>query len=380
MINEVKRLKLEHPDWGRRRIAKELGISERQVRKHLEKCNTASQQCNNRTVTYQAGMLHIDDKVALTTDDLLSPEAIMTACGIDPMKFEIVTFQHSEWDGMAKIDDEMQTKRLYAIKLKVKPKKNGFDLQACLEMINSTEIKQYTFMKTEPSGSGLIEVFPTDMHFGINTLEEYSDTLQGILGLLEGHDSLVLVTGSDNLHTNGHKGQTVNGTQLEQIDLNKAFNDAVEFYTRILTRALNLGMNVRTVHVPANHDYDTSFFVAKTLERMFPQVEVDTDMNQYKAMRYGQTAIGWTHGDEGRNFDRVFMREFPEIFGTAETLEVHTGHLHMETVQDQAGVLVRTLPTRTKRTDWTKRKGYHSVRRFQVFSYTEDGLRAIYYV
>ena len=47
---------------------------------------------------------------------------------------------------------------------------------------------------------------------------------------------------------------------------------------------------------------------------------------------------------------------------------------------DCVDALVRTLPTGTKRTDWTKRKGYHSVRRFQVFSYTEDGLRAIYYV
>ena len=378
LIDQVKQIKIDHPDWGRRKISAELGVSEKRVRMVLESLRTPNEN-GIRSIRHYNQQSIIDAVVHLK--DVNDRDEILRAVKLDPAKWDCIDALVKAWQmGSKDASGKPQVTDLYSVSVKARPKQ-GFDLGACIERINSIGIKPVEVVPDKNVGrKGLLEVFLTDMHFGVNTLEDYTDTLQAVISLLDGHDTLVLVTGSDNLHTNGHKGQTVNGTQLEQVDLNQAFNDAVEFYTAILTSALKYGMNAKTVHVPANHDYDTSFFVAKTLERLLPQADIDADMGQYKAMRYGQVAIGWTHGDEGRNFDRVFMREFPAIFGTADAIEVHSGHIHMETVQDQSGVLVRTLPTGTKRTDWTKRKGYHSVRRFQVFSYTEDGLRAIYYV
>ena len=372
-------IKLHLQGLGRRRISQQLGISERRVRKAIAdyKDGTGLKR-TTRTVTYQGGTIDINDKVELSADELLSPEAIMRACNIDPAKFEIVTFQHSEWDGMAKVNEKMQTKRLYSIKLKVKPIKQGFDLGACLEKINRMEVKPIERMK--PTGTGLLEVFLTDPHFGLDN--NYTGLVGEVTERARAVREVIIIIGSDGLHVDNVKGTTVNGTQLEPIDLNEAWTDMYEVYFSLIHECLRLGKEVRVKYIPGNHDATTGWTVIKALERTLPDAEYDTSFEVYKAHRFGNVAIGWTHGDKGRkqDYDRLFLKRYPWIFGDAQCCEIHYGHIHQESAKDSYGSMLRSLPTATAQSQWTIDSGYESVQRFQLFEYSEDGLRAIYYV
>ena len=379
-----KVIELHLQGYGRARISQQLGISERRVRKilaqyrqeALEKHNVLSK--SGRTVTYQGGMLDIAERVELSDDDLLSPEAIMRACNIDPARFEVVTFQHSEWDGMAKVDNKMKTKRLYSIKLKVKPIKQGLDLDACLEKIKRMEVKPIERMK--PSGAGLLEVFLTDPHFGLDN--NYAGLAGAVTERARAVGEVIIIIGSDGLHVDNVKNTTVSGTQLEPIDLNEAWTDMYEFYFSLIHECLRLGKEVKVKYIPGNHDATTGWTVVKALERTLPDAEYDTSFEVYKAHRFGDVAIGWTHGDKGRkqDYDRLFLKRYPWIFGDAQCVEIHSGHIHQESAKDSYGSMVRSLPTGTAQSQWTIDSGYESAQRFQLFEYDEESLKAIYYI
>lgn len=363
---------------GRRRISKQTGISERRVRKAIADYKDGTDlKRNTRTVTYQGGTIDINDKVELSADELLSPEAIMRACNIDPTKFEIVTFQHSEWDGMAKVNDKMQTKRLYSIKLKVRPIKVQFDFDACLEKIISIEVKDIEYAD---NNGGLLEVFLTDSHRGLDN--NYDRLLGAITERSKAMQKVVIIYGSDEFHVDSVKNTTVNGTQLEPIDLNEAWEDSYGFYFSLIYKLIQMGKEVEVIYLPGNHDSTISFSVVKALEKSLPQAKYDVSMEQYKAMRWKGVGIGWTHGDKGRkqDYDRLFLKRFPWIFGDALYSEFHYGHIHQESAKDSYGNMIRSLPTGTAQSQWTIDSGYESVQRFMLFEYDEESLKAIYYV
>jgi hypothetical protein len=123
-----------------------------------------------------------------------------------------------------------------------------------------------------------------------------------------------------------------------------------------------------------------SWAFCKMLAAMFPQVECDLAIQERKVHRFGGVCVGWTHGDKGRDLDRIFLAEFPEFAG-APVREVHSGHFHHEQARDTNGVMVRVLPTAGVTDQWSRDKGYvGSNKRFQLFEYSTDALTAIRYV
>lgn len=377
LADEVIRIKKANPEYGRARISKILGVSEKRVRTILEK-NRDKVDPTGKTVEYSNGRTTINAKVALSDDELLNPEKMMIACGIDPALFELVSYRHSEWDSMAKIDEKIQTKRMYALKIVVKPKKAVFDIDGLINKLN--KLKPIKIEKRPaPIEDYMLEIGTTDLHF---PFVDYESLLCNILGLIPGMSQVVLLTGSDNLHVDNLKGMTSNGTQLEPTDLNEAFEQAFAFYSTIIEFAIKHGAEVKVIYVMGNHDETTSFMLAKALEKVYPQAEHDVELKQYKAHRFHDVAIGFTHGNEGkqRDYDRLFLSEYPDIFSGAKTVEIHSGHIHQEKVTDVYGTMLRSLPTNTRRNEWTIKKGLVSKQRFQCFIYSDSELLSINYV
>lgn len=373
---EEQVLDLKAKGWGRDRIARELGVTPYSVRKVLECGSNApsdpveAPQKPERQVEYKNGTYTVTGPLDPSCD-LLDPVAVMDSIGLDPMKFELVQVGKGRWT--------------YGESLRVvcKPRKVFVDIDYILERIDAYRpTSERIRVSDAPVGDRLLEIAIADPHFGENTLEDYEQTLADIWRLLPGKDTVVLTVGNDCLQANGFSYKTINDTQLEPFDLTKAWEDAVQFFQSIIRTALYYGANVHVVYIPANHDRDLAWAMGKLLEKMHPMVSFDLGHDQYKAFRYGDVAIGWTHGDEGnkKDYDRIFMRDFPEIFGSSSLSEIHVGHWHKEALDDVQGVIVRVLPTRTKRNAWAKRKGYHSVPRFQCFEYDDKELKHIHYV
>lgn len=363
-------IELHNQGWGRVRISKETGISERKIRGVI-----AEYKQSDRVVqSYRNGIHFIERTIELAEGELLGPDAIMDACKVDRDKFELITFNLSEWEGGKNGSIK------YAVKVQLRPRRTGFDFDAVIEKIAVIEPRVIE-PKSGPK-SGLLEIPVTDAHFGINSFKDYNSVRERIVNLIDNRERIVLMMGSDNLHVNGFDNQTVKGTQLEEVDVERAWEQAFLFYADIIENGLKYAGAVDVIYLPGNHDRDLSWALAKALERMYPQAEFDINMEQYKAFRYGRVAIGWTHGDKGKpaDFDRVFPAMFPDVFEGAVTREIHYGHVHHEKVLDTYGTMVRALPTGTIANKYTVDNGYISERRFQCFEYDGDNLRAIHYV
>ena len=126
---------------------------------------------------------------------------------------------------------------------------------------------------------------------------------------------------------------------------------------------------VKIVWIPGNHDIETSYYLTKIIWAWYnkdDRVEVDVSPTLRKAIKFGKTFIGWTHGDEEphRDLPRIFMDEFTMNWAKTKFHEIHIGHFHkkkeMNFVQaDTYGsTKVVIIPSLSGTDYWHYKKGY----------------------
>jgi len=88
------------------------------------------------------------------------------------------------------------------------------------------------------------------------------------------------------------------------------------------------------------------------------------------------------HGDKGINrVAKTLVTEYRDLMVGAKTVEIHSGHLHSQKVNDEYGILVRTLPTDAKTDDWHRDNSFEgAVKVSQLFEYNENILKTIHHV
>lgn len=373
---KVRQCKLENPDWGRRRIAQELGISEKRVRMVLESMRTTREN-GIRSIRHLNEQSIIDAVVHLK--DVNDRDEILRACKLDPAEWDCVDALIKAWQmGSKDSAGKPQVTDLYSVSVKAKPKKNGFDLDACLEKIKRMEPVE--ILPNRIPGRGLLEVFLSDAHFGLDN--NYTGLLEEIVERCKAVEEVVIIIGSDGLHVDNVNNTTLKGTVLEEIDLNDAWEQMYELYFNLIYQCLRMGKRTLVKYLRGNHDATSGFLFAKTLEKVLPDAEYDLSLEQYKAHRFGNVGIGWTHGDKGKRneYDKLFYRRFPWIFADASRCEIHYGHIHQETVKDSYATKIRSVPTATAQSGYTIDNGYESAQEFQLFEYSEDKLKTIHYI
>ena len=229
----------------------------------------------------------------------------------------------------------------------------------------------------------MLEIALYDMHFGINTLESYQETLDDILEILSRpFKKIVIVLGQDMFHNDDFMGRTSSGTPIQKIDMEKAWNDAYIFYCSII---MACNVNPDMIYSEGNHDASMGWAFIKMLKAKFPDLEVDDSRKDRKVVTYGTNVIGFTHGNKVRgkliNLRSIFSVEFPMEFAQAKVKEIHAGHLHHEKSEDIFGVMCRTLSTANETDEWHYDNGYVGQnKRFMVFEWSETKLKCIHYV
>lgn len=231
----------------------------------------------------------------------------------------------------------------------------------------------------------MLEIPLFDMHFGIADFEHYSGTQSEVAEYIaRGHDTVVFAVGSDLFHNNDHRGRTAKGTQIEKVDMTKAFNDAVQFYTPLIRLALKNSNKVQVIYIKGNHDETPSWYFCKYLEALFPDVEFDLDFKEKKVVTWRKVFIGYTHGDKGKNaIPYVFIQKWAKEWADARVREIHTGHLHnlKEGTKDVYGTRMRTLPTAGITDEWSEDNSFEgAVKEFNLFEYTSNRIKSVHSV
>ena len=260
-------------------------------------------------------------------------------------------------------------------------------LEELLEALkDNTPVTQVYPIKQEEA-EGMLEIPLFDMHFGIADMDYYKGTLGEILGVVTGKrwDKIIIPVGQDLFHNDSiANGITTKGTLIEKVGLKKAVYDAKTFYFNLIDAAISSANEVQVIYSPGNHDKTVGWLFVQILLERYGKGIVDDSMADRKAVWWHGCFIGITHGDKKTDTPQglrgKFTIEFPALFAAAEVREIHTGHLHRESSMDEYGVQVRRMSTGNKDDEWTITEGYKSQKRFMLFEWAPNRLKAIYYV
>lgn len=241
--------------------------------------------------------------------------------------------------------------------------------------------------KVSKETDGMLEIPLFDMHFGIADMEYYRDTLEEILAIVASKrwDRVVIPVGQDLFHNDSIvKGITSKGTLIEKVDLAQAVKDAETFYFNLIDTALQCANEVSVIYSPGNHDRTVGWLFLRILKTRYGTVVDDTDRER-KAVSWNGCFIGITHGSKGNDtaagLRGKFTKEFPTLYAMSTVREIHVGHLHREgESRDEYGIQIRRLCTKNKDDVWTDEEGYMSQKRFMLFEWMPNKLKAIYYV
>ncbi|MFJ3388776.1 hypothetical protein [Lysinibacillus sp. NPDC086135] len=318
---------------------------------------------------------HSSDKlIRISESDKLDNKAILEAHGFDINEFDLVNAKNSIWN--QSID-----KTLYSSKITVKPKSVKFDIENVLSQLQD-KVKKVVINKNEFKGENLLEIPLVDMHFGINDLEYYKETLNEIIELIESKkwDTIYIPIGNDLLHHDDFKGHTSNGTAIEKVDIENAWTDAFTFYSHIYEASLKNSNNVASDYVCGNHDKVMTYGLVRALEVKFPQVKFDTSVSNKKMFTWKDVAILSLHGDKGSNrISKTIYKEYGKIIADKKVVEIHSGHLHFSQSKDDFGVVFRTLPTKAKTDEWHREESFVGAGKyFSLFEYKSDLLKTIH--
>jgi hypothetical protein len=349
----------------------------------FEKLNTDEDVTYKETTEILANGSHKSDKlVKMTSEQSKDVDYILAAHGFDKESWELVNAKNNIWNVNNK-QDGVQT--LYSSKITVKPKVNGFDFNKLLEVVTK-ELKPVVIEKVDNSipPSKLLEIPLYDMHFGVSNLEYYSYHLQEITYKIRSRNwnKILFVIGQDLLHNDNFRGQTASGTFIEKVDMVKAFDDSLQFYTTLITEAIKNAESVECRYVKGNHDESISYGFFRTLQATFPQVDFVGSLKQRSAFTWEKIFIGLTHGDKGSNrIVKNYIAEFGKLISNAKVKEIHSGHIHTEKLVDDFGIVHRSLATANLTDDWHDDNGFVGAnKRFQLFEYSPDSLDTIYYI
>lgn len=335
------------------------------------------------TVEINSDGSHKSDKLLkMTAEDSKDPEFLLKAHGYDPKKWELSSARNNIWNSYSKQDGVMT---LYSSKIIAKPIKQGFDFNKLEEIVTKKPKYKITTNK-KPNIYGDYLLLPLyDMHFGINTYDDYIHVNETILGMLDRkYKEVLVVCGQDLFHNDSiFNGRTAKGTEIEKVDMVQAWEDASKFFLSIIHKAMDTGAKVKVVYSKGNHSESIEWTFVQYLKAIFPNCEFDDTLKERKVHMFGTNFLGFNHGDK-KNEKRLpenFATEFPEQWSKSTTRTVFTGHLHSEQVNDIGGILVRRMPTGNKIDNWHDDKGYTTAhKRFQVHEFNEHSQTGLFYI
>lgn len=178
------------------------------------------------------------------------------------------------------------------------------------------------------------------------------------------YDEIVLVVGNDLFNADDTQGRTTSGTVVESdVRHEKSWVIVRTVVIQTILKLRHFANHIRVVIVRGNHDWNTTFHLGDLLEVYFDKyddVVIDNRPTTRKYHVFGNSLIGWTHGDKEKpeSLPLVMVAEMREEFGKTRFHEWHIGHTHKTDVSERNGVRVRVLPTLCPPDAWHAENGY----------------------
>lgn len=334
-----------------------------------------------KTTKNADGTIETDRLIAISKEQLKDDKYILKAHGYDN-SWEIVSHQFSMWNHFNR--ELTSPKTLYASKIRVKPKEDGFQWDELLEVVQKVPKAKIRPKHNIAKGNEYLVLPLYDMHFGISDYEYYMPTQSKILQLLtNNYKEILLIIGQDLFHNDDFRGRTSSGREIEKVDMVKAWNDAVLFFEPIIDEAISRKSKVSIYYSKGNHSETVEWTFVQRLKARYPNCYYDDSLKERKVHMLGNNFVGMNHGDKKneKKLPENFATEFPKEWSKATTRTAYTGHRHVELVIDMGGIVIHRMPTRNIVDGWHDDMGYTTGhKRFKIIEYNENEIEIEYHV
>lgn len=201
----------------------------------------------------------------------------------------------------------------------------------------------------------------------------------------------VLPLGNDFFNTDTVFHTTTAGTFQDEHPHFKKTHMTAEY---LLIKQIDKLADVAPVHVvciSGNHDEQRLWYLGEFLTAWYrsdPSVTIDNTPPQRKYYRWGQSLIGYTHGNKEvkGSLPITMAQEKPVWFAETKYREFHTGHLHgyseknTRVAKESFGIREIVLPSLVPLDQWHSGKGYRHLNEALCFVWDKDkGKTETYY-
>jgi len=175
-------------------------------------------------------------------------------------------------------------------------------------------------------------------------------------------EKIILGTGSDWFHVDNDLGTTTKGTPQDMCGtpaeiLKTGCELAVEHIELLRQIA-----PVEVYNMAGNHDRMSALALIMYLSAYYrntPDVSITISPHARQYMTYGTTLIGLTHGDGGmQKLPALMANEAKREWGMTDYHLWFHGHLHHQTVKENAGTLIIQMPSLAGHDRYHARQGY----------------------
>lgn len=371
------------------------------IRKLPEYKDKQKREYQQSSLEYKSDGTKISEKFITVRDgEEMTPRFILEAHGFDPWLWEVVSYKNNMWNTQIKGGHKQIS---YQSKLTAKPIAGGIsfsDIEEHFKKLDRANFKPTKYHSVK-DGDMMAEVNIVDLHLGKlcwsgDTPENYDykiarDVFYGLIQEIASElksknlEYITFVWAHDFFNSDNEMQQTTGGTpQDTDIREKKLFNVGVEMLVRA-TEMLRDIAPVRMFYIRSNHDEQTAYHALKYLEAWFrhdSDVTVDTNAYPRKYQVYGNTLIGYCHGDKENSkgsyekasrLASLMPLEASEWWGQTCYHEMHTAHLHSEQMHAEInGVIVRRISSPTALDTWHVNSGFlGAVRKAQTFIYSK---------
>jgi UDP-2,3-diacylglucosamine pyrophosphatase LpxH len=297
----------------RAQIAKEMGATERQVKRWIERANKWQ-----------------------SADPAARQAATVAGSNAIPHSFWVKTDSHSVYYQTPKTDETLDF---------IETVKTAFQ-----------EIPKYQPVPVMPSGDNRLTVYPlVDAHFGMRAWGKETGGPDYDLTLAEHDiktafarlwrdmpvtDDALLILGGDTLHADDNEGHTQSRAHVVDTDgrLYKVTETAIRSVCWIIDGLLERHSRVTVRVLRGNHDPHAHIALHFALAARYGAVVVPAERDLYW-YRHGRSLIAAHHGDKGtaQRLCMVLAGACPE-WSYASDRHVLTGHIHHDSIKDFPGV------------------------------------------
>ena len=320
---------------------------------------------------------------------------------INSKLWQCVKFSVSSWDVTSTRVGKTATN--YSVKAEFKRREDVINYEELKEKFIN-DVKEYipsTFNSKFKNNKNvtLLEIDIFDLHFGklawgAETGEDYDHKiarerfLSAISDILNkaSHtriDKILFIIGQDLFNFDNTANETTGGTRQDaDVRWQKMFDKGVA----LLIEGIDLMVKTAPVDLmwfKGNHDTQTSFYATLYIDAWYrnnPDVDVNTSPSSRKYYIWGNSLIGFTHGNkEKKRLSGIMQVEQPKNWGLTKYREWHVGHRHSEHAVEENGVIIRSISSITGTDAWHKDEGYvGAIKKAQAFLWDyEYGLISI---